>query len=68
MDVRLLDVLARARVDVSVKEDKELWLACQSAGNSTGGRAHGNAVVFFLKKSLVSSLFLSSRHRNLEGT
>ena len=23
-----------------VKEEKGLWLACQSTGNSTGGRAH----------------------------
>ena len=23
------------------KVEKELWLACQSTGNSTGGRAHG---------------------------
>ena len=24
-----------------VKEEEGLWLACQSIGNSTGGRAHG---------------------------
>ena len=31
-----------------VKEEKGLWLACQSTGNSTGGRAHGlTAMLFF---------------------
>ena len=49
VDVRLLTVLATARIDVSVKEGKVLWLACQSAGNSTSGRAHGpTAMLWFV--------------------
>ena len=55
-----------------VKEEKGLWLACQSTGNSTGGRVHGLTamllVVFSFESLDVVSLFLSSRHRNLEGT
>ena len=34
-------MLVTARGDVSTKEEKGLWLACQSVNNSTGGRAHG---------------------------
>ena len=47
-----------------VKEEKGLWLACQSTGNSTGGRAHGLTamlLVFFLLNSLMSSLSSSRR-------
>ena len=66
VDVRLFNVLARARVDVSVKEEKGLWLACQSAGNCTGGRAHGPTAmlwVFFLLSGLMSSLFQQLRQK-----
>ena len=49
-----------------VKDKKELWLACQSIGDSTGGRAHGPTamlcVFFFFLNGLISTLFLSSRH------
>ena len=50
-----------------VKEEKGLWLACQSTGNSTGGRAHGLTamlLVFFLLNILMSSL--SSYRRDAE--
>ena len=37
-----------------VKDDKGLWLACQSTGNNTGGRAHGPTAMlcFFLFEQL----------------
>ena len=30
-----------------VKDEKGLWLACQSTGDSTGGRAHGPTALRF---------------------
>ena len=41
--------------------EKELWLACESAGDSTGGRAHSPTAMlcFFKLDSLMSSLLLS---------
>ena len=41
-----------------MKDQKGLWLACQSTGDSTGGRAHGlTAMLFlFLLIGLMSSL------------
>ena len=44
-----------------VKDEKGLWLACQSIGNITGGRAHGPTAMlcFVLLDSLMLSLFLS---------
>ena len=47
-DVRLLKVRATAREVVPVKEEKGLWLAYQSAGNSTCGRAHGPTSVLWV--------------------
>ena len=48
------------------KDEKRLWLACQSTGDSTGGRAHGSTVIpcFVLLNSLMSALFLSMRRRS----
>ena len=48
------------------RTEKGLWLACESAGNSTGGRAHSSTTMlwFLILDSLMSSLFLSLRHRN----
>ena len=46
-----------------VKDEKELWLACQSTGNSTGGRAHGPTAMlssFILLNSLMLALFLGT--------
>ena len=45
---------------------KGLWLACESAGDSTGGRAHRPTAVlcFFIVDSLMSALFLSLSHHN----
>ena len=53
-----------------VKEAKGLRLACQSTGNSTGGRAHGlTAMLCFVRlNSLMSALFLSLRRRTHIGT
>ena len=44
-----------------VKEEKELWLACQSTG------PHGSAW-FLILDSLMLSLVLSLRHRSPDGT
>ena len=48
-----------------MKEDKGLWLACQSTCNSTGGRAHGPTALlcFVLLNSLMSALFLPLTRR-----
>ena len=53
-----------------VKDEKGLWLAYQSTGNSTCGRAYGTTVMlcFVLLNSLMSALFLSLRRRNHMGT
>ena len=49
-----------------VKDEKGLWLACQSTGDSTGGRAHGPTAMlcFVLLNSLISALFPSLRRRS----
>ena len=52
--------------------EKGLWLACESASDSTGGRAlHDNAVVFFMLDSLMLSLSSCRRdteiRRNVSG-
>ena len=42
-----------------VKDEQGLWLACQSTGNSTGGRAHGPTAMlcfFSFEQSDVVSL------------
>ena len=43
--------------------EKGLWLACESAGNSTGGRAHSSTAmlcVFFLSFDVVSLLIVET--------
>ena len=30
-----------------LKEEKDLWIACQSMGDSTGGRVHGSVLFAF---------------------
>ena len=55
-------IFDRAGDTGGVKDEKGLWLACQSTGDSTGGRAPRQCCVFVLFNSLVSALLSLLHH------
>ena len=61
------EVFVAVRQHGRMGTEKGLWLACESAGDSTGGRAHSSTAklcFFFFLDSLMSALFLSLRGRS----